>query len=198
MGDDFTEAQIAKLERSIEEFEQKIRERRTAINTICEDAGMPPRYADVTVGSSISGVVISSARVTKIQDDTFYGKKQTPAMREYLELRKSQGLGPAAPREIYEALKTGGYQFDTKDETVALVSLRALLRTQPLVFHKLPQGTYGLTSWYPDAKRQSADSALRKGKKGSAKRKKAKRARGAPEAAADNVVKMKASAGEAA
>jgi len=197
MGDDFTEAQIAKLERSIEEFEQKIRERRTAINTICEDAGMPPRYADVTVGGGISSASSASARVTKIQDDTFYGKKQTPAMREYLELRKSQGLGPATPREIYEALKMGGYQYESKDDSVALVGLRALLRTQPKVFHKLPQGTYGLSSWYPDAKWQSTDAAARRGKK-VAKRKRAKRGRSAAEATTDNVVNLKAGGDKAA
>lgn len=117
-------------------------------------------------------------------------------MREYLEMRKAQGIGPATPRDIYEALKSGGYQFETKDDTVALVGLRALLRTQPLVFHRLPQGTYGLTSWYPDAKRQSDDAGTRKAKKG--KKKRAKRGRSAPEAAADNVVDLKSEPGKAA
>ena len=161
MSDDITEAAIAKLERGIEEFEQKIRALRTAINTMCENAGLQPRYAEALLTGG------NSVKLSQIQDDTFYGKKQTPAMREYLEMRKAQGGGPATPRDIYEALKSGGYQFETKDETVALVGLRALLRTQPNVFHKLPQGTYGLTAWYPDAKRQSGDDAgARKGKKG--------------------------------
>ncbi len=166
MSDDVTEAAIANLERGIDEYEQKIRALRTAINTFCENAGLPPRYAEAMLTGG------GSAKVSKIQDDTFYGKKQTHAMRDYLEMRKLQGLGPATPREIYEALKVGGYQYDSKDDTVALVGVRALLRTQPNVFHKLPQGTYGLTLWYPDAKRQKLEaSGVRKGKKGSGKRK---------------------------
>jgi hypothetical protein len=169
MSDAVTEAAIAKLERSIEEYEQKIRALRAAINTMCEDAGESPRYADAMMIGN--GATAGAAKINKIQDDTFYGKKQTPAMREYLEMRKAQGMGPATPREIYEAIKVGGYQFETKDDTIALVGIRALLRTQPNVFHKLPQGTYGLTIWYPDAKRQRAEAiATRKGKKGSRKR----------------------------
>jgi hypothetical protein len=79
--------------------------------------------------------------------------RQTPAMRTYLEMRKNQGLGPASTREIYDALRQGGYQFEAKTPDIAMVGMRALLRTQPNVFHKLPQGTYGLTTWYPDAKK---------------------------------------------
>jgi hypothetical protein len=194
MGDAVTEAAIAKLEHSIEEYEHKIRALRAAINTMCEDAGESPRYADALSMSGSGGTTTSTAKISKIQDDTFYGKKQTPAMREYLEMRKALGMGPATPREIYEAIKSGGYQFETKDETVALVGLRALLRTQPNVFHKLPQGTYGLTSWYPDAKRQSSNNAPHKGKK----KKRAKRSRGAPETTKDNVVDLKTEADKAA
>jgi hypothetical protein len=164
MGGPFDSA-IAELERQIEEVERKANEKanelRGAINTLCTAAGLPLRYTELNVG------VTASTKVTQIQDDTFYGKKQTPAMREYLEMRKAQGLGPAKPRDIFEALKTGGYQFGA-NETVALVSMRALLRSQPNIFHKLPQGTYGLTAWYPDAKRQKSEteSKTRKKKRG--------------------------------
>jgi hypothetical protein len=155
---------IAMLERGIEEAQQKIRTLRAAINALCEQAGLPARYAEADL---IAG---GAARLTQIQDDTFYGKKQTPAMREYLEMRKAQGLGPAKPREFYEALKAGGYQFDAKDDETAIVGLRALLRTQPQIFHRLPQGTYGLTVWYPDAKKARDEAAG-----GSADRKKRKK-----------------------
>ncbi len=191
MSDDITEAAIAKLERSIEEYEQKIRALRTAINTMCENAGLKLRYAEADLVAS------GAVKVSQIQDDTFYGKKQTAAMREYLEMRKAQGIGPASPREIYEAIKQGGYQFETKDETVALVGLRALLRTQPNVFHKLPQGTYGLTAWYPDAK-PTLDSGIRRKKKGAAKKQRSKRTKAPAEAKADNVVDLKTEGDKAA
>lgn len=138
-------AAISALERRLQSLERKVNEVRSAINILCEEAGEPPRYPDGGGGGS-------SPSVTQIKDDTFYGKKQQTAIREYLEMRRTQGLGPAKPREIFDALKAGGYQFETKDDEVGMVSLRALLRKRTNIFHKLPTGSYGLLSWYPDAK----------------------------------------------
>ncbi len=165
MSNEVIDAAIAALDRSIEEAEQKIRSLRAAINTLCEQSGRPPRFAEAMLTPG-------GTKLSQIQDDTFYGKKQTPAMRDYLEMRKAQGFGPAKPREFYDALKSGGYQFETKDDETAIVGLRALLRTQPHIFHRLPQGTYGLTEWYPDVKRQRDDDG--NSKRGSAKKKKAR------------------------
>lgn len=173
MGNELDSA-IATLERRLEAAEQQAAELRMAINAVCLAAGMPARYAD----AAISGKT-GAGRSLQIQDDTFYGKKQTPAMREYLEMRKAQGLGPAKPRDIYEALLSGGFQFDAKTDTVALVGLRALLRTQPHIFHQLPQGgTYGLTSWYPDAKRTTEAASGKK--RAAAKKRTASRSKKAP------------------
>jgi hypothetical protein len=188
---------IALLERGIEEAQQKIRSLRAAINTVCEQAGLPPRYAEAELTAS------GSARLAQIQSDTFYGKKQTPAMREYLEMRRAQGLGPAKPREFYDALKVGGYQFDTRGDENAIIGLRALLRTQPQIFHRLPDGTYGLTIWYPDAKKAREEAAATPKKKGK-KRGRAKKARpvtSEPAKATETSPKLKligASKGEAA
>ena len=165
------EATIAMLERSIEEAEAKVRALRTAINTICAESGLPARYAEEHLTAGQGG------RLVQIQDDTFYGKKQTTAMREYLEMRKAQGLGPAKPREIYDALVQGGLRFETKDAETALISLRALLRTQPNVFHKLPQGAYGLLAWYPEAKRSKDSDAEPREKKGASKKRKTRSAK---------------------
>src|SRR5258708_32026295 len=95
---------IAALERHREEALAKAAEFERTINTLCVAAGYPPRYSDTTSSSN-------SLKVTQISDDTFYGMKQTPAMRMYLEMRKAQSLGPAGTREIYDALVQGGYQF---------------------------------------------------------------------------------------
>ena len=136
---------IAALERRREEALATAAELERTINTLCKEAGYAPRHTEAT-----STTV--STKVTHISDDTFYGQKHTPAMRTYLEMRKTQNLGPATAREIYDAIKAGGYVFEAKDATTALVGMRALLRTQPNVFHRLPQGTWGLTAWYPDAR----------------------------------------------
>ncbi|HXO68381.1 MAG TPA: hypothetical protein VN838_05410, partial [Bradyrhizobium sp.] len=140
------------------------------INTLCKEAGYKPRYSETSNHST---------KVTQISDDTFYGQKQTPAMRAYLDMRKAQGLGPATPREIYEAIKSGGYVFEAKDAEVALVGMRALLRTQPAIFHRLPQGTWGLTSWYPDAKKPKEESKPKKKKAATRKSGAAKKLRSA-------------------
>lgn len=141
-------ASIQALERKLREHEQKANEVRAAINVLCLDDGLPPRYNITREGGDGSPVT------TQIRDDTFYGKKQQTAARMYLEMRGAQDLGPAKPREIYDALKAGGYQFQAKDEETALVGLRAMLRKRTAVFHKLPTGSYGLTSWYEDIKAQ--------------------------------------------
>ena len=69
-------------------------------------------------------------------------------------MRRAQGLGPARPREIYDALVTGGFEYEAKDAETALVGMRALLRKRSNVFIKVgTSGAYGLVSWYPDARR---------------------------------------------
>jgi hypothetical protein len=146
------DAAIAAFERDREEALKNAAEYERTINALCKKAGYPPRYPGAENGT-LSATGTAVGRVQQISDDTFYGQKQTPAMRMYLEMRRAQGLGPATPREIYDAIKQGGYVFDAKSPDIAMVGMRALLRTQPNVFHRLPQGTYGLTSWYPDAKK---------------------------------------------
>jgi hypothetical protein len=67
-------------------------------------------------------------------------------------MRRSAGLGPAKPREIYDALRQGGYQFNAQEDETALVGMRALLRKMNSTFHKVPgTSAYGLRSWYPHA-----------------------------------------------
>jgi hypothetical protein len=148
---------IAALENRLAEHERKVSELRNAINLLCEEAGQPQKYLEVAAGGSGNSGG-SSPMLTQIKRDSFYGKKQMTAVREYLEMRRAQGNGPATPREIYDAMKAGGYTFGTKSDHIALVTLRALLRKATTVFHKLPgTGTYGLSAWYPDAKTTKAD-----------------------------------------
>jgi hypothetical protein len=92
-----------------------------------------------------------------IRPDTFYGKKMGTAAREFLEMRRAAQQGPAKPREVFDALKQGGFQFETRDDNIAMVSLRAMLRKNTVMFHKLPNGAYGLRNWYPNAKPQKSE-----------------------------------------
>ncbi|MEQ8266497.1 MAG: hypothetical protein RH982_04815 [Parvibaculum sp.] len=142
---------IAALEEELTDIERQATELRNTINVLCRRAGLPLRYADTSPATQ------GSALATQIKSDTFYGKKMQTAAREFLEMRKRADLGPAKPREIYEALQTGGFQFEAKDETTALVGVRATLRKNSATFHKLPNGEYGLRAWYPNAKPSKAD-----------------------------------------
>lgn len=110
------------------------------INKLSQIAGLPEPYGDVREISTVS--------VASLRPDTFYGKKQFRAIREYLEMRKAANLGPAETREIYDALAKGGYQFDAADANNAMTGMRSLMRKNSAVFHRLPNGTWGLTAWY--------------------------------------------------
>lgn len=144
---------IEALQKKLEEAERRPAALRLAINTLCEEAGIPPLYPTESYSSNQRD---SQKNISQIGPDTFFGKKQQTAVREYLDMRKKQdpANGPATPREIYDALVTGGYQFEAKSDDIALVGLRALLRKRYLVFQKLPNGKYGLVSWYPDVKQK--------------------------------------------
>lgn len=144
---------ITLMDRKVDEAERKVNELLSALNVLRAEAGLPPRPPGGGGGSD--GEQIG----TQIRPDTFFGQKQQTAMRKYLEMRRAQGLGPAKPREVYDALLAGGYQFEAKDAETALVGMRALLRKRSETFIKLPNGTYGLTAWYPDAKKPKPDAS---------------------------------------
>lgn len=140
---------IALLEREHEEMERNANALLSTINVLRIRAGLPPKQP----GSGSSGPGAgSSTPLTQIKGDTFYGKKLQTAIREYLEMRRAAGDGPATPRQIYDAITAGGFKFEAATPEIALVGMRALLRKRTNFFHKLPTGAYGLTSWYEHLK----------------------------------------------
>jgi len=82
------------------------------------------------------------------------------AAREYLDMRKTAGGdAPATVREIFDALKGGGFDFKSKDDGNAIIVLRAMLRKNSSMFHKLQNGKYGLRAWYPNLKPPKANAS---------------------------------------
>lgn len=165
------EAEVEGAERAFRDAERNVYGKRIALNTLLAVAGKPPRYP-TDGGSADARSENNSAKATpkeekpapgagiSIRSDSFYGKRQQTAVREYLEMRKAAGKSAATPREIFDALREGGYQFEAKDDQVALIGLRGLLRKRSAYFHKLPNGAYGLTEWYPDAKKPKPSAAV--------------------------------------
>lgn len=152
-------AMIEGLEKRLADLERKANALIETINDLRQEDGLPPRAP--FGGGGGGGIRTSAGAATQIKPDSFYGKKLQTAVREFLEMRyaAAHGTNPATPKEIFEAITKGGYQFDAKTDEVAMVGLRALLRKRTAFFHKLPNGTYGLTSWYPDAKRPKGAAA---------------------------------------
>jgi len=113
------------------------------VNELCSEGGLPLRYADIT---------ILGDEPLRIRGDQFYGLAITTAIRNYLEMRKAANQGPATVSEIYEAIKSGGYKFETENEENAKTTVRNNLRKSSSIFHRLPNGDFGLLIWYPNAK----------------------------------------------
>jgi hypothetical protein len=156
MGTDQNPA-IELLVAQIEELERKANAYRASVNFLCEKDGKPPLFPDNGGGGGgrVNGPERSqgsSSAPVQIKPDTFYGRPQQTAVREFLAIRKAAGAGPAKPLEILEGLRAGGYQVEAKTDEIALVGLRAMLRKRSTVFHKLPNGAWGLKEWYPNAK----------------------------------------------
>ena len=130
---------IAKAQEKIRSLEAELVKTKEFVNQIREFEGQAPLYPDVAVKLEGSLGVMRS--------DRFYGQPLATAVRDILEMRKAQGLGAASINEIYKTLTAGGYKFDTANEDNSKTGLRRP-RKNP-VFHKIPNGDYGLSDWYP-------------------------------------------------
>lgn len=146
--------------------EEEANKLKKLVNELCVEAGVALRYPNVAG---------SSAGISALRSDQFYGQTLTAAVRNYLERRKSSNLGAASVGEIYAAIRDGGYKFDTKSEDNARTSVGNALRKTSSIFHRLPNGQYGLLAWYPNAKAQPEADASSKssGKLGHAGKNKA-------------------------
>lgn len=134
---------ITEIVADIAKLEAEIREKKTTVNTLCTVAKREKMYQ-----LDEQTEVVPS----RIRPDQFYGQPLATAVRTILEMRKAQNLGAATVKEIFEALTQGGYTFNTKSDDVAHASLRNSLAKNTVTFHKLPNGRFGMLSWYPNAR----------------------------------------------
>jgi hypothetical protein len=151
----------------IEELERKANAYKASVNVLCANDGLPPMYPDDGGGGGrrLNGEdhqpQPATVRPAAIGPDTFHGRPQQTAVRELLAIRRAADptRGPAKPDEILAALKAGGYVVQAKSDEIALVGLRAMLRKRSAIFYKLPNGTWGLREWYPNARPQAKETA---------------------------------------
>lgn len=148
MSDHFQQS-IAAFQETLREQESKVIKTKRLINGLCEASGMPPMYPDAELqeGGSVA---------LSIRGDQFYGQPLATCIRQILEMRKALQQGPATVNDIYAALLQGNFQFDTKNEENAKRNLRISLSKNTAIFHKLPNGKFGLLEWYPNVKPSKA------------------------------------------
>ena len=128
------------------------------VNDLCTEEGEQTMFPNVTTES------VGTLR--SLRSDQFYGQTLSGAARQYLEMRRATGLGAASVADLFQALKSGGYKFETKNDDYAKNGLRIALRKSSSVFHRLPNGDYGLLSWYerPKATPTPGKSKRRRGR----------------------------------
>jgi hypothetical protein len=154
---------IDALEKDLADLERQANGLLTSINLLRAKAGLPPRPGGWSSAEAQSGSDHSGASKLQLHSDSFTGKKLGSAVREYLEMRKaSGGDSPATSREIFDALKQGGFVTGAKDDATALVVLRTMLRKNTTMFAKLQNGKYGIRAWYPHL-RAPKEATLGKG-----------------------------------
>ena len=142
---------IDALEKDLADLERQANGILQSINLLRDKAGLPPRPGGWHPEGPSGGQ--RSAGGVRLHSDSFTGKKLGSAVREYLEMRKqSGGDAPATSREIFDALKDGGFVSGAKDDATGMVVLRTMLRKNTTIFAKLQNGKYGLRAWYPNLK----------------------------------------------
>ena len=148
---------IEALESKLKTLEDELILKKKLINQLYEAAGDPPKYSDVQLASTVAG------SNPAIREDQFFGQPLATSVKWILERRKASGLSAISLNELYEILKSGGFAFDNKDETIARRNVAITLGKNPS-FMKVPgSGNIGLAEWYPNAKRAKSKAPFAEG-----------------------------------
>ncbi len=138
------ERTIQLLQAKIRDLERQTTDHKRAVNSLCGLIGRAVIY-------DVEG---AGAHDADIFPDEFYGKNLTTAIRVILDRRSAGGHGAATLDDIFDALVSGGYHFETRNDDNCKRSVYNTLSKNAALFHKLPNGRYGLLQWYPHAKGQ--------------------------------------------
>jgi hypothetical protein len=142
---------VSKLEGAIEALLEELQNQldqvadtKRTINTLCRRIGKEPQFPEVATES------VGSASI-RIRPDQFYGRPLATSVEEFLENRKrATGDQACTPNDILAGLEAGGFHFKAQGwkDNDRLRAMSITLGKNPK-FHRLPNGTYGLISWYP-------------------------------------------------
>jgi hypothetical protein len=131
-------AAVEELESQLAEQLQEVAGTKKLINSLLKRMGQEPRYTDV-----------SEEHRGAMRADEYYGKPLATAAQMYLERRHQAVSG----EDILRGLEQGGFNFKPLNwsENAKLRNLVISLVKNSKAFHRLPNGTFGLTSWYDAA-----------------------------------------------
>jgi hypothetical protein len=149
--DERISAAIEVLTEQLAGHEKRAAETKRTINSLLQSVGEPPAYDDVdTLSTSLN-----------MRRDEFYGKAFATAAQMYLQRRKQA----CTSDEIMKGLEQGGFDFRVTEwkEKDRLRSLAISLAKNNKVFHKLPNGTFGLAAWYENVVKREEDSPSKGG-----------------------------------
>jgi hypothetical protein len=143
MAGRFDEA-IRELVAEIEAKGREIAELKKTVNFLRQRDGLEALFPDTEPTEGGGGV-------GTIQPGQFYGKSPITAAREYLEMK---GKGKVAlPDEIVAALLRGSFDFKAQgweSEANRVRNIAISMGKNTAIFHRLPNGYYGLVKWYPE------------------------------------------------
>ena len=146
MDDHFSKT-IEAIRADVTRLEADVAHKKKMVNELARMAGLDPIYA-VTEPAADNGV-------GHVRSDMYYGQDMAEAVKDYLRRRKAAGSGATSFDELYEALRSGGYAFDTKTPGGEKRALRICL-AKNAAFHKLPNESFGLMEWYPAVKEKKS------------------------------------------
>lgn len=143
------EQTITDLEKRLKELETEEQRIKTAINCLCEVMGQPRKYEETTT---------ERHQANDTRPDQYYGRPLATVTAEVLEKRREAGTSAATLDQLFTELSRGGFKFEGKNEGIQKRGLAISMSKNPK-FHRLPNGTWGLTEWYPKAKENKEKEA---------------------------------------
>ena len=137
------DAAIGDLQDKLQAQMNEVSETKRAINVLLKMTGKEPMFPDESPEQVRAAF--------NIEPDQYYGRPLATAVQEFLENRKrATGKRAIDVSDILKALEQGGYDFKNWKDNDRLRSLAVSLAKNNRVFHRLPNGMFGLLSWYPD------------------------------------------------
>jgi hypothetical protein len=129
-------AAVDALEETLRDQLEEVAGTKKLINSLLRRMNEPARYEDVSVANSGG-----------MRADEYYGKTVTGAAQMFLERRRTA----LTTDDIAKGIEQGGFDFKPLNWTEAarVRNIAISLSKNPKMFHRLPNGTWGLTEWYP-------------------------------------------------